>query len=218
MFITFEGIDGCGKSTQSQLAADALTTQSIPNLLTLNPGGTPLGQELRQILLHHQGPVDDKAELLLYIADRVQHMAHVVQPALDNNQIVLCDRFADSTLAYQGYGRGIPRILIDELHKHLLGNIQPTLTFWFAGTVTTLLSRAQQRRNPNQQADRLEQEKLDFYHRVHDGFAAIAAANPKRVIQLDATQPIDELHTQVMAAIMAKGLPRQPHPTPASPC
>ncbi len=198
MFITFEGIDGCGKSTQSQLAAVALAKQSIAHILTLNPGGTPLGQELRQILLHHQGPVDDKAELLLYIADRVQHMAHVITPAIQKGSIVLCDRFADSTLAYQGYGRGLPHILIEELHKHMLGNVQPELTFWFAGPVDTLLNRAKCR----SKADRLEQEKIDFYERVHQGFSAIAAAHPSRVIKLDATQSVEALHEQVMDHIL----------------
>jgi dTMP kinase len=197
-FITFEGIDGSGKSTQAKRVADALMVEGFDVELTLNPGGTELGKAIREILLHHdKGPVDDTAELLLYMADRAQHMNEVVKPAITAGKIVICDRFLDSTLAYQGYGRQLGTDLITQLHEVALGGIQPDKTIWLEGDVERLLERAKCR----SKADRLEQEALEFYSRVNDGFAALAKAHPRRILAFDAFEPIEQLTIQITQSI-----------------
>ena len=200
LFITFEGIDGSGKSTQAQRCYEALAARGIPVILTKNPGGTALGSELRNILLHTQSPITPKAELLLYIADRVQHLEEVVKPALAQGTVVLCDRYSDSTIAYQGYGRGLDIGWIEALHELAFENLQPHLTLLFEGPVETLLARAKGR----SEADRLEREAVDFYQRIAHGFETLAAQSPQRIHTLDATLPLDVLHQQVVETVLAK--------------
>ena len=200
MFITFEGIDGSGKSTQAALCVEALTAAGIPALLTKNPGGTALGCELRAILLHTEAPIDPKAELLLYVADRVQHLKEVVLPALAAGTVVVCDRFSDSTLAYQGYGRGLDVAWIEAIHELAFGNYLPELTFLFEGPVEALLARAKGR----SEADRLEREAVDFYERIAHGFDVLANQYPKRIHRLDATLPLEVLHQHVVSQVLAK--------------
>lgn len=197
LFVTFEGIDGSGKSTQAKCVAESLNAQGYDVCLTLNPGGTILGKAIREILLHHDGPVDDTAELLLYMADRAQHVSEVVEPALAAGNIVLCDRFVDSTLAYQGHGRQLGTDLITQLHQVALGGIQPDLTFWLNGPVEDLLARAKCR----SKADRLEQEALDFYQRINHGFDELARANPSRIQAIDAFQPVDVITNRIVEMI-----------------
>ena len=200
LFITFEGIDGSGKSTQAQRCYEALVNAGIPVLLTKNPGGTALGLQLREILLHTQAPITPKAELLLYIADRVQHLEEVVKPALASGTVVLCDRFSDSTIAYQGYGRGLNVAWIENLHELAFKNVQPDVTLLFEGPVETLLARAKGR----SEADRLEREAVDFYQRIAHGFDTLAQQHPHRIQRLDATQPLEVLHEQVVATVLAR--------------
>ncbi|MDH4378766.1 MAG: dTMP kinase [Vampirovibrionales bacterium] len=200
LFVTFEGMDGSGKSTQAQRCYEALVAVGIPVLLTKNPGGTALGSELRNILLHTQSPITPKAELLLYIADRVQHLEEVVKPALTAGTVVLCDRFSDSTLAYQGYGRGLDVAWIGSLHQLAFNNVQPDVTLLFEGPVETLLARAKGR----SEADRLEREAVDFYERIASGFNTLAAQYPNRIQRLDATLPLETLHEQVVSTVMAR--------------
>jgi dTMP kinase len=200
LFITFEGIDGSGKSTQAHRCYEALSAASIPVLLTKNPGGTALGSELRNILLHTQSPITPKAELLLYIADRVQHLEEVVKPALAAGTVVLCDRYSDSTIAYQGYGRGLDVAWIEELHQLAFNNLQPDVTLLFDGPVEVLLARAKGR----SEADRLEREAVDFYQRIARGFETLATQNPHRIQTLDATLPLEALHQQVVETVLAK--------------
>ena len=199
LFITFEGIDGSGKSTQAALCVEALTAAGIPALLTKNPGGTALGAQLRQILLHTEAPINAQAELLLYIADRVQHWHEVVAPALAAGTVVVCDRFSDSTIAYQGYGRGLDVAWIEAIHALAFGNHLPNLTFLFEGPVETMLARAKGRG----EADRLESETVDFYQRIAHGFEVLAQQHPQRMHRCNATLPLQALHAQVMERVLA---------------
>jgi dTMP kinase len=195
VFISFEGIDGCGKTTQLALLAEALSARGLSVVQTRNPGGTALGQQLRQILLHHPDPVDPTAELLLYMADRAQHRMEVLQPALAAGHVVLCDRYGDSTLAYQGYGRGLSIDWIERLNEQ--AGICPDMTFYFDGPVDTLLGRAN-KRGP---ADRLESESHRFFERVRQGFLTLSQQHPTRIQVLDATQPVDWLHQQILSQV-----------------
>ncbi len=214
LFITFEGIDGSGKSTQLKRCAAAFQdeifqTEALPRdpdsarareiLVTRNPGGMPFGQELREILLHYPGQINPMSELLLFIADRAQHMSEVVFPALAQNKIILCDRHLDSTKAYQGYGRGLDLSFIDALNDKAIQGRKPDLTFLFDGDPVELFKRVDTRGK----ADRMESEKLAFYEKVRAGYLAIAAAEPDRVVVLDALQPIEVLTQQVQEKINA---------------
>lgn len=199
LFVTFEGIDGSGKTTQMELCAQALESAGHAVVLTRNPGGTEFGLELRQILLHSTKPVYPLSELLLFIADRAQHMDELVFPALKAGKIILCDRHLDSTVAYQGYGRGLSLETIQELNQIAIQGRKPDLTLLFDGDLNVLAQRV----NHRGQADRMEQEKADFHRRVREGYLAIAQQEPKRITVVDATQDIQALHTQVMAYITA---------------
>lgn len=199
LFVTFEGLDGSGKSTQLERCAQALRTQGYPVLTTRNPGGTAFGQELRQILLHSKGPVFPLSELLLFIADRAQHMDEVVFPALAKGTIVLCDRHMDSTLAYQGYGRGLSIDTIRELNHIAIQGKQPDLTFLFDAEPAVLAQRV----NHRGQADRLEGEKAEFHNKVRTGFLALAEQEPQRIRVFNALESPEALHPKVMQALEA---------------
>lgn len=202
LFVTFEGVDGSGKTTQWQLATEALQQQQGENqvVATRNPGGTPLGQAIRQMLL--EAPADKApqpvAELLLYLADRAQHVAEVVQPALADGKIVLCDRFSDSTLAYQGAGRSLDTTTVALINRVACQGITPHLTLLFDADPTLLSERLHQRGKP----DRMDRESLAFKHRVRNGFLQLAQQEPERIVVLDALQAIDTVHQQVMATLM----------------
>ena len=197
LFITFEGIDGSGKSTQLQRSAKALREKGITVTETRNPGGTAIGKQLREILLHHTGFVSPMAEMMLYMADRAQHMEEVVLPALARGEVVLCDRHLDSTVAYQGYGRGLDLSQIHRLNEMATLGRLPDRTFLFDGPPETLALRV----NKRGAADRLEREALTFHHQVRKGFLALAEGNPERFVVLDALQPLDTLQAQVMASL-----------------
>lgn len=194
LFVTFEGIDGSGKSTQLRQAAQALEHAGHTVLVTRNPGGTEFGQALRDILLHARHAVFPVSELLLFVADRAQHMDEVVFPALQQGHVVLCDRHIDSTIAYQGYGRGLDHAMIDQLNAIALQGRPPDLTLLFDGPPEQLAQRVHRRG----QADRMEAEAMAFHQRVRDGFLAEARRHPHRITVLDALSPIDSLHRTVM--------------------
>jgi dTMP kinase len=205
LFVTFEGVDGCGKSTQWQAAAHLLT-QHFPEreiLTTRNPGGTALGQSIRQLLLTPTSPKDHDiapmAELLLYMADRAQHVSEVVQPALERGAIILCDRFVDSSVAYQGAARGISSQTVLELNALACGSLSPHLTFLYDADVAILQERVHRRG----QKDRLELEGLEFQERVRQGFMALANSDPQRITIMDATLPISTLTQQTVDTIKA---------------
>jgi dTMP kinase len=198
-FISFEGIDGSGKSTQMTLCADALRSRGYEVVVTRNPGGTELGADIRRMLLHHPGYVSPTCELLLYMADRAQHMDEVVLPALEAGKIVLCDRHIDSTVAYQGHGRGLSLSLIHTLNETATHGRKPDLTLLFDADPEILASRVESRG----EADRLEREALAFRQRVRQGYLALAHRDCDRFIVLDATESIEHLHHQVMDRLLA---------------
>ncbi len=200
MFITFEGIDGSGKSTQLSILAEQLIHGGFSVLTTRDPGGTDLGQQLRHILLHHSGFVSQRCELFLYLADRAQHVEELIQPALARGNIVLCDRFIDSTIAYQGGGRGLSIEEINHLNMQATQGLKPDLTFLFDAPAELLLQRAKNR----SAADRFEQETLAFYERVRQTYLDLAHQEPRRIQILDASLPLVTLSKQVDEIVQGK--------------
>ena len=197
-FITFEGIDGCGKSTQMRMLASELRLRGLEVVTTREPGGTPLGTGLRKLLLDTEEQVDPLAELLLYAADRAQHVRTLVRPAIESGHVVLSDRYADATVAYQGAGRGFPDGLISEVVALATGGLMPDLTLIFDLTVDESQRRAQRRVRKGVRRDRLDAEDAAFHTRVRDAYLKIAAAEPERVRVIDASGSVQETHSQVM--------------------
>ncbi|MBD1844346.1 dTMP kinase [Cyanobacteria bacterium FACHB-63] len=181
--IVFEGIEGCGKTTQLERLRQWLTSSvSVEVISTREPGGTQLGGGIRQLLLHSDEElIHDRAELLLYAADRAQHVETFLRPHLERGAIILCDRYTDSTIAYQGYGRGLDRTLIDQLNQVATDGLQSNLTIWLDIDVEAGFERMKQRGK----RDRIEQASLEFHHRVRQGFAALAQENSDRIVRID---------------------------------
>lgn len=195
-FISFEGIEGTGKSTQAGLLAGALEKKGLKALLTAEPGGTAIGSRIREVLLCvEHGAMDPVTELLLYAASRRQHLAELIIPALNEGRVVITDRFSDSTTAYQGYGRGLDLGLIDTLDRAVTGGLRPGLTVLLDMDVEAGLRR---NRHINK-VDRLELEDVEFHERVREGYRAIGKAEPRRVKLLDASGTVEEVHRAVMA-------------------
>lgn len=199
-FITFEGIEGSGKSTQIALLHDHLKAQGTKVVLTREPGGTPIGDRIRQILLdpEHHG-LDHAAELLLYAASRAQHLREVIGPALEAGKVVLCDRFSDATLAYQGYGRGLSIPMIEELDRMVTGSLRPDATLLFDIDARTGLSRARGRnadRDLHREA-RFENEDIAFHTRVRDGYYYLAHRDPDRIRVVNASRTQQEVQQDV---------------------
>lgn len=201
-FITFEGIDGSGKSTQLRMLASTLRLGGFEVVTTREPGGTPLGKQLRLALLDAQAEVDPLAELLLYAADRAQHVRTLLGPALETGHIVLSDRYADATVAYQGAGRGFTPELIASVVALATGGLKPDLTLFFEVSVSEGLMRTRKREDSERGKDRLDGEDIEFYSRVRDAYLEIAAAEPERVRVLDASGSIEETHASVVAIVM----------------
>jgi dTMP kinase len=199
MFITFEGVEGAGKTTQIQLLAEHLQAQGHHNLLvTREPGAGLLGQELRRIVLEPPAGVeiDARAELLIMLADRAQHVAQMIRPQLKSGGIVLCDRYTDSSLAYQGYGRGLSLPEIGSLNQYATGGLAPQLTFLLDLEPSLGLIRQNNR-------TRMEAEALPFHCRVRAGFLALAAREPARFCTLDAALPPRAVAEGVWARVSA---------------
>lgn len=189
-FITIEGVEGAGKSTQAARLADALRRDGHEVVLTREPGGTELGRALRRMLLEDDSPGPTaETELLLYLADRAEHVRRLIQPALARGAIVIADRFSDSTIAYQSYGRGLPLETVKRLDAFARGGLTPDLSFFLDLPPDIGLERAR----ATGPADRLEREALDFHRRVREGFLAIATSEPTRVVLLDASIEIADL-------------------------
>jgi dTMP kinase len=182
-FITFEGIDGAGKSTQHAWLAAHLRSSGHEVVATREPGGTPLGEQLRELLLTE--PMHIETEALLMFAARREHIAQVIEPALARGAWVVCDRFVDASFAYQGGGRGLAWEKIAALRDWTLGNLQPNITFIFDVPVATAQERLAKASN---QPDRFEQEQTAFFERVRAAYHRIAAENPRRVMLIDANQ------------------------------
>jgi dTMP kinase len=197
-FITFEGIEGSGKSTQARLLAEAIGPEAV---LTSEPGATAFGKEIRVLLLQRTTPILPDAELLLFLADRIQHVGEVVRPNLNASRFVICDRFADSTIAYQGYGRGLPIDRIRALSRALLGDLRPDLTFLIDVPVEVGLARVGRRGS----SDRFESEQREFHERVREGFRRLAIEDPARWVVVDGEQEQDTIADSVSAAVRARG-------------
>ena len=204
-FITFEGSEGGGKTTQVALLAETLRARGHDVVETREPGGTPTGRTLRQLLLRPptgQPPdtLAPRAELLLMLADRAQHIHEVILPGLQAGRIVVCDRYADSTTAYQGYGRGFELAEIARLNAFVCDACQPQLTFVLDLPVAVGMQRAHERRG-TAAVDHFEAASVSFHERVRAGFRAIARAEPERVCLIDAAQDIEAVHTAVLAGV-----------------
>lgn len=196
-FVTLEGPEGAGKTTQVRLLSKQLDSLEIPHVITRDPGGTPLGKQIRRILLNPENPVQPMAELLLYQADRAQHVAEVIKPALEEGKLVICDRYIDSTIAYQGYGRGIDFALIDELNQIATGGLSPELTILFDIESSDGLARL----HPGGH-DRLEREAIEFHLKVRKGYLELAERNPERWKVLDASKPLSVAQTELRRIIL----------------
>lgn len=198
MFITLEGPEGAGKSTQLPQLASWLERAQKPVYTTKNPGGTPIGGQIRKILLEPaNAAMVPLAELLLYAADRAQHVEEVVRPALEQGTIVLCDRYIDSTLAYQGFGRGLDHALIAQLNELATGGLKPDLTLLLDLPVEQGLARVAASRK----VDRLETEAIAFHHRLRDGYLVLAERERERFVVIDATQPADTVQAHLRLAV-----------------
>ena len=194
-FITFEGPEGCGKSTQAQLLADALTRRGIKVKLTREPGGDPVGEEIRRILLDSADhSVSDRTEVLLYEAARAQHAEYVIRPSLAEGFVVISDRFADSTVAYQGYGSGLDLDLISRLNTFATGGIEPDVTFLLDLDIEVGLKR-------QQEWNRMERKAIEYHERVRQGFLEEARLHPERIIVLDASGDIESIHRRIFGIV-----------------
>ncbi|MBN1548501.1 MAG: dTMP kinase, partial [Syntrophaceae bacterium] len=199
--ITFEGGEGSGKTTQIALAGDFLRDRGIPCITTEEPGGTLLGKRVREILLNRNTfDIAPMTELLLFQASRYQHVESIIQPALKAGNVVLCDRYTDATIAYQGFGRGIPREQIQILNTLASASLKPDRTFLFDMPVETGLARAARRMDLQQdrpREDRFEQEAIAFHQRVRNGYRHLAEEEPERFVVLDATRSISEIQEEI---------------------
>ena len=199
-FITLEGLEGAGKSTAMAFARDWFEARGQEVVCTREPGGTPLAEELRSVLKAvRDEPVAPSTELLLMFAARAQHVERVIRPALDAGKVVVCDRFTDSTRAYQGAGRGLPMVVIEQLAAIAHADCNPGLTLWLDVPVTLGLERAAAR----EAADRFEKEALDFFERTRSGFEALSRREPERVQRIDATRPLEEVRAAVESLLEA---------------
>lgn len=193
-FITFEGIDGSGKSTQLRLIANDLRFRGYNILTTQEPGGTPLGRRLRETFLETDETVNPLAELLLFAADRAQHVNFLIKPALAEGKTVISDRYADATYAYQGAGRGFSRTTINQVIKLATDGLKPDLTLFFDLPVEIALLRTNIRNDAGEQKNRMDKEKSDFYERVRQSYLELAAKESKRFRVLDANRSVEEVH------------------------
>ncbi len=204
-FITFEGIEGCGKTTQVDLVCGELDTRGKSYLRTREPGGTRIGEEIRKILLNPQNKdLADMTELLLYLADRAQHVAEKILPALNKGVFVICDRFMDATLAYQGYGRGLECSRILEMNQIATEGLKPDRTLLIDLPVENGLERAMKRNHETgvtHSEGRFEEEELVFHNRVREGYLHLAEMEPKRFKIVDGSQSPEETHRQILSLI-----------------
>lgn len=192
LFITFEGPDGCGKTTQMKLLAEYLEKKGEEVVLTREPGGKGLGEKVREILLNYDGEVSERCESFLFLADRAQNIDIIVNPAVKAGKIVLCDRHIDSTVAYQGYGRGLDIKRINMLNNLATNGKKPDLTFVFDVDVETSMKRV------GKEKDRMESAGIDFHNRVRQGYLELAKQEPNRIKVIDATKSIEEIHDEVI--------------------
>jgi dTMP kinase len=201
-FITFEGIDGSGKSTQLRMLANYLKEAGCEVVVTREPGGTPVGNRLRAALLDAHEEVDPLTELLVFAADRAQHVRRVLRPAIESGQVIISDRYADATVAYQGAGRGFSPELIAEIVQLATEGLKPDLTVLFDLSVEESISRTSRRSNDKHKGDRLDAEAADFHVRVHSAYLELARAEPQRVKIVETNRPPEETHKRVKEIVV----------------
>lgn len=189
--ITFEGIEGCGKSVQAKLLYEHLQSKGISSVLTREPGGSDISERIREILLDRRHlDMVPYTELFLYLASRAQHTQEVIKPALAQGKTVICDRYIDASLAYQGEGRSIPRALVNQLNKTATGGLMPNLTFLLDIKPEIALKRIER-------GDRLEIESMEFHNRVRSGYLKLYRENSDRIVLLDGTKSIKQIHNEI---------------------
>ncbi|KOP28121.1 thymidylate kinase [Hapalosiphon sp. MRB220] len=201
--IVFEGVEGCGKTTQIQLCSEWLQSLGISVLVTREPGGTSLGLHLRRLLLEKSPdqPIADRTELLLYAADRSQHVEEELRPNLEAGKTILCDRYTDSTIAYQGYGRGLDMSLIDKLNSIATNGLESDITLWLDLDVEVGLAR---KRGTSTTLDRIEQEAIAFHRRIQQGYAELAKTYPRRIVRIDANANVEIVQKQIQKVLTQK--------------
>jgi dTMP kinase len=195
LFITLEGADGCGKTTQLNLLKEYLTSRGYEIVVTREPGGKGLGEKLREILLNYDGEVSDRCEAFLYLADRAQNIDTIIKPAINSGKIVLCDRHTDSSVAYQGYGREQNIDNINMLNELAVNGVHPDLTIVFDIDTETSMARV------GAEKDRLESAGIEFHKRVRNGYLEIAKKNPQRIKVVDASQTIEDVQRDVIKIV-----------------
>ncbi len=206
-FITFEGIEGCGKTTQVELLSRFMKDQDIPSIFTREPGGCVISNKIRDILLDAENrKLVPLAELLLYAAARTQHVEEVIRPSISEGKIVICDRFTDATIAYQGFGRSLDLDLICNLNRLASGGLVPNLTILLDCPEELGLRRAQERIQliKGAREERFEKESLRFHHAVREGYLHLAANSPERFVVLDASKEISETAFAVREVVLSR--------------
>ncbi|HVN90355.1 MAG TPA: dTMP kinase [Candidatus Binataceae bacterium] len=202
LFITLEGVEGSGKTTQARILADALIARGYRASVTREPGGTRAGEAIRAIFLDAAVALAPASELLLVLADRAQHVREKLRPAVAAGEIVISDRYCDSTMAYQGFGRGFDLKLVRDLNHLASDAMKPNLTFVLDCPVEVGLARAKARQTTTEVPDRFEGEQLAFHRRVREGFLTVAREEPDRVRLLDATLPAEEISAEILATVI----------------
>ena len=196
IFITIEGPDGAGKSTQVENIKSYFENAGREVVVSREPGGTPISEKLRNIVLDNgNAEMDDITEMFVYAAARAQHVSEKIRPALDKGSVVVCDRFVDSSIAYQGYGRNLGD-QVGEVNRYATGGLEPDVTFFM--DLDPEIGRS---RIGKDARDRLEQQKLDFHYRVYEGYKAICEKYPERVVRIDATRTIDEIKEDIYSKL-----------------
>ena len=203
-FVSVEGIDGCGKTTQIRLLVDRLAAMGLPTQLAQEPGGTAVGRRIRSALLDTRNHgIEPMVELLLFFASRAQNLAEVIHPALDAGHVVVCDRFTDASVAYQGYGRGLGFDAVQQLSEIACGDLQPDLTLWLDIEPAAALERVGERESGRSAGkDRMESETLGFFLRVRQGYAHMHADQPQRIRRIAAEGSVSEVFERVLAAVL----------------
>ena len=203
MFITFEGMEGCGKTSQAKMLGDYLTGQGYKVIMTREPGGTPISEAVREILLSNDFvTMHPHAEVLLYLASRAQHVAEIIKPAIENNSIVICDRFSDSTFVYQCFVRGIKKEMVEAMNNFAINSTLPDLTFVLDVEPEEGLKRAMLRNQKQHRGqDRIESESIEFHQRVREGYLKLAQEYPARVHLIKTDKEKDEVHEEIKKTI-----------------
>jgi dTMP kinase len=202
-FVSFEGIEGCGKTTQIALLSEVLTQRKIPHSVTREPGGTAVGEGIRRILLHSETiHLTAAAELLLFYASRSQNILEKIEPSLAQGEVVICDRFYHASMAYQGYGRGIPIDFIEKLTELVCGSRRPEITILLDIEPEIGLTRARARNSKRSEDEgRFEMEDVRFYTKIRNGYLELAAREPQRIQIINADRAIEEVHRSILETL-----------------